>query len=453
MNKKRGLVLLICLLLVAVTALGAVIAGKARAQIPTITAFTEAQTGEEEEEPETEKSKIKINYSRLAASLTEVQGREFNSRMLERVDPAVLSELEDAAKLGNIGDLRFRQITGYTMNAFLDKYGTMTSRDMGDNGTDTFTLGFTGDINFTETGYVMTHAYNMPNGVLDCIDETFQNEMKSADIMLINNEFPYSERGQRQVDKKYTFRAKPSHVKYLSAMGVDIVSLANNHVYDYGYDCFVDTLSTLRNEGIAYVGAGMTASEANAPVTFLVNGYKVAYIACSGVEDPIKTPVATETSCGVMGSYDNGEAVRIAVEEAAKTSDYVIVFPHWGFENTTVLTNAQHTNSRKWIDAGASAVIGCHAHILQGMDYYKGAPVAYGLGNFWFNTRDVYTVLYKLNISGSGIECQIVPGRQAYSETRYISDPASQRTLYDKIISWSPNNNIAISDDGIITEK
>ena len=373
--------------------------------------------------------------------------------MLERAGALTSSVLREELDAGTLSQERFKEITGYTLNAFTDKYGSMKSRDMGDNGKDTFTLGFTGDVNFTETGYVMTHAYNMPGCVMDCIDETFQSEMRSADIMLINNEFPYTDRGTRQVDKKYTFRAKPENVKYLNELGVDIVSLANNHTYDYGYESFVDTISTLRNAGITYVGAGMTASEANAPVTMLMNGYKIAYIACSGVEDPIKTPVATETSCGIMGSYDNGEAVRIAVEEARAESDYVIVYPHWGFENTTQLTSAQNSNSRKWIDAGADAVIGNHAHILQGMDYYKGVPIAYGLGNFWFNTRDVYTLLYKLNISPSGIEVQIVPGRQAHSETFYLDSESERRSLYNKIISWSPNDNISISDNGIVTEK
>ncbi|MBR0113130.1 MAG: CapA family protein [Clostridia bacterium] len=452
MNRKTATALVICLALIAFSALSFTLVKTLRTQVPVLGSYYPSGS-EEEEETQTKAEKIKINYQRLAYDLTQSGGVGVSSLMLERAGAQTCAVLEEEVKGGEISPDRFRQITGYTPFAFADKYGTMVSRDMGDNGKETFTLGFTGDINFTETGYVMTHAYNMPGCVMDCIDETFQNEMRSADIMFINNEFPYSDRGTRQVDKKYTFRAKPENVKYLNELGVDIVSLANNHTYDYGYESFVDTLETLRNADILYVGAGMTASEANAPVSLLINGYKVSYIACSGVEYPVKTPVATETSCGIMGSYDNGEKTKEAVEKAREDSDYVIVFPHWGFENTTQLTSAQISNSRKWIDAGADAVIGCHAHILQGMDYYKGVPVAYGLGNFWFNTRDVYTVLYKLVVSGSGIEVRIVPGRQAHSETFYLESESERRSLYNSIISWSPNNNISISDEGIITEK
>ena len=408
-----------------------------------------AETKAEKEEDDKMPSERKIRI--LAANLSEKSGNEITEEMLNKLDSDVLFSIlenKDSITLENWHDY-----TGYTINAFMDALGTGESIDKGNNGKDYFELGFTGDINFTETGYVMTHAKYMENGVLDCIDETFQNEMKSVDIMLINNEFPYTDRGTPTSGKKYTFHASPSYVHYLNDMGVDIVSLANNHTYDYGYESFVDTIATLNNANIPFVGAGMNIDEASKPVTFIINGYKVAYLASSGVESPIKTPVATEDSEGIMGSYDGGELLCEKIREAKKSCDIVIVYPHWGMENTTALTNAQKTNARKYIDAGATAVIGNHSHCLQGMEFYNGAPIIYSLGNFWFNTRDVYTGLLKLKFTGSDMEMTLVPGRQANSETHYLEDESERLSLYRKIESWEPYNKITIDDNGVIRER
>lgn len=420
--------------------------------IPNENNTTAAQTGESK----AEKKAFSFDYDKLSSVLTVSQGLEITPEMLKAGvdDKETLKTLLEESEQGEIPDTRFIELTGYTACAFADVYGEKQSRDMGNNGKDSFTLGFTGDITFDEESYyVMIHALEKPNKVLDCIDETFQTEMKNADIMLINNEFPYTDRGEPTPGKKYTFRGRPEFVKYLNDMGVDIVSLANNHVSDYGPVSFTDTIDTLNKADIVYVGAGMNAEEANAPKTFIINGYKVGYIACSGVEYPIKTPVAGENSYGVMGSYDDGKTVTKAIRLAKRTCDYVIVFPHWGYENTTELSGAQIANSRAWIDAGADAIIGNHSHCLQGMDYYNGKYIAYSLGNFWFNARRLYTGLLKLEISEKGITPILVPGLQANRETHYISDKAEQRKLYNAVEGYPTKNGVKIDDSGVISPR
>ncbi|MBR4452196.1 MAG: CapA family protein [Clostridia bacterium] len=446
--KKRDILITIFALLIAIVVLSGVIILKANQQLPTIL----DSDGSEAAESQAAKIVPGIDYEKLSAALTALEGREVTISFLQNIDGSELEALNAAVDSKEYGAKTFHDITGYTVNAYNDKFVTRQSKDMGNNGKDSFVLGFTGDINFTESGYVMTHANAMPGSVNDCIDETFRNEMKKADIMLINNEFPYTDRGSPTPGKKYTFRAKPENVKYLVENGVDLVSLANNHAYDYGYESFVDTIKTLNDAGIPYVGAGMNLEEAAKPATFLINGYKVAYLACCGVESPIKTPVATENSEGIMGSYDDGERMTQAIRKAKAESDYVIVYPHWGIENTTSLTNAQQVNSKKWIDAGADAVVGGHPHILQGFEFYKGAPVVYSLGNFWFNTRNIYTMLFKLTISADGIVSSIVPGRQEYSEVHYIADAAAQRKMYDELEGYPPYNKVRIYDNGVVTD-
>ncbi len=445
---KRLIACLIALL-IAITAVTTVLAVKYKKQ----SEIDEPAFESSETQTQAVTKAKTFDYKTLSLSLTRMPDREVSEELLKNFDAGIIEKLEAAVKSGEVSDEEWLKITGLTYKAAKDKFITHSSIDMGDNGKDFFELGFTGDINFTNSGYVMTHARTKPNGVIDCIDETFRNEMLSVDILLVNNEFPYSDRGSPTPDKTYTFRADPETVGYMTNLGVDIVSLANNHAYDYGYDSFIDTISTLKKEGIPYVGAGMNKNEAAKPVTFLINGCKVGYVASSGVESPIYTPVATDTEAGIMGSYDNGKAMIEAIGKAKKECDIVIAYPHWGYENTTELTAAQKRLGKEFIDAGADAVVGNHSHCLQGIEFYNGSPIIYSLGNFWFNTKSVPTAMMKLKISGGGIQVSYIPGMQSGSETYFISDAADRRKLYDDIISWSPDKAINIDDNGVITPK
>lgn len=389
----------------------------------------------------------KAEPAETCAALSAALGVSITQEMFAALPPETQAALEDDP--APTAD-RFKALTQYSPNAFVDKFGGGKSKDMGFNGRQDFTLGFTGDINFTEGDYVMPHADDLPNGVLDCIDDTFRREMAAVDIMLINNEFPYTDRGSPTPGKRYTFRAKPKRVQALLDLGVDVVSLANNHTYDYGAVSFEDTITTLNNANLPFVGAGQNFAEASAPTTFLINGYKVGFLACSSVESPIQTPVAGENSPGIMGAYDSGEAMAAAIRRAKETCDYVIAYPHWGIERTTVLTDAQLTNGKKYIDAGACAVIGNHPHVLQGMEIYRGCPIAYSLGNFWFNALTQPTGMIRLRISADGVETVFIPGRQIHSEVHYMKDAADRRVLYDDIVSWSPAP-LRIDDDGVVT--
>lgn len=87
---------------------------------------------------------------------------------------------------------------------------------------------------------------------------------------MLNNEFSISDRGSAIPGKMYTFRAKPERVKILNELGADIVSLANNHVYDFGHEAFEDTIDIIRNAGITTVGGGRNSNEAEKVVYYVV---------------------------------------------------------------------------------------------------------------------------------------------------------------------------------------
>lgn len=304
---------------------------------------------------------------------------------------------------------------------------------------DTVTLGFAGDINLDENWTVMKHMRRRGEGISGCIDPELIRRMRQEDYMILNNEFAISDRGTPMEGKAYTFRAPAANVSILSRLGVDVVSLANNHVYDYGKNAFLDTLSGLKEGGIKYTGGGKNSREAKRPVYLKCKGRTIAVIAATRAEKYIMTPEAGKTSPGVFRTYDDTEYVR-AIRKAKKRADYVIAFVHWGTEYSTKLEAAQKEQARDYIDAGADAVVGAHTHCLQGVGYYKGKPVFYSLGNFWFNEKTLYTTLLQLNILPDGkIEAQMLPCLQANRETRILKGKRRVKKFINYVNNISTN--------------
>ena len=123
-------------------------------------------------------------------------------------------------------------------------------------------------------------------------------------------------------------------------MGVDIVKLANNHVYDYGREAMEDTMDTLSDAGIAYIGAGHNLEEAMKPVYVELDGKTVAFVAASRAEKNRKTPQATEDSPGILLCYDT-ELLLETIAEADANADFVIAYVHWGTEYSYDLEEEQ----------------------------------------------------------------------------------------------------------------
>lgn len=323
-----------------------------------------------------------------------------------------------------------------------------------DSGAYDFTLCFAGDINFDENWTTTQYLNTCENGIKDCISPELINTMQQADIMWINNEFTYSDRGEPLPGKAYTFRANPDRVEILKELGVDIVGLANNHVYDYGAEALLDTMDTLDKAEIPYVGAGHDIKEATEPVYMEIQGKTIAFVAASRAEKNKMTPKATDTDPGILRCYDT-TLFDEEIKEADANADIVVALPHWGTEYSTELETVQLQTAHEYIDAGADAIIGAHTHCLQGFEYYKDVPIIYSLGNFWFNEKTLDTMLITLHCYGDNdeenMDVIITPALQANCTTQYVADEAKQRQLYDRLESISVNAQI--SDDGIITQE
>ena len=313
-------------------------------------------------------------------------------------------------------------------------------------------IAFAGDILFDTNYAIMSKVLQNGGDIAGGIAPDLINEMKSVDIMALNNEFPYSDRGTPTPEKQFTFRAKPAAVSYLGDMGVDLVSLANNHAYDYGEPALLDTLDVLREAGITYMGAGRNLEEARRPVYYIINNMKIAFVAATQIErlDNPDTKGATDTSAGVFRCW-NGENLLATVREAKENSDFVIVFLHWGTENTEAIDWAQEKQAPEVVEAGADLIIGAHPHCLQQIDMINGIPVVYSLGNFWFNSKTVDTGIIKIILDENGLKSlQFVPCLQSGCMTSLVQGEEKSRILnYMRELS----TGVQIDADGYIIRR
>nr|MCR5304242.1 CapA family protein [Lachnospiraceae bacterium] len=276
---------------------------------------------------------------------------------------------------------------------------------------DFVTFSFGGDILFDPHYAVMSTLRSSGGNVENVISHDLLEMMRQSDVTVLNNEFPYSNRGFPTEGKTYTFRAEPSSARYLLDMGVDLVTLANNHAYDHGEEALIDTFSALNDVGVTYIGAGMNLEEAVAAARYDIRGTKVSVLSATQIErlpNP-DTREATPTSPGVFRCMDNTKLLARISEEKA-LGYFVIVCIHWGTENEEEVDWLQQKQGPEMAEAGADLIIGCHPHILQPVARIGDTPVIYSLGNFWFNSKTLDTCLVQAKIrEGELLEVRMIP--------------------------------------------
>ena len=285
-------------------------------------------------------------------------------------------------------------------------------------------------------------------GISGILSETLRQEMLQADIAMINQEFPFSTRGTPMPDKQYTFRVNPAYIRAFADMGVDVVSLANNHALDYGTEALQDTFSTLEQAGIPYVGAGDTKERAAQP-TFIKCGERtVGFLAASRVIPVVSWNIENQQP-GLLCTYDSTALVE-AIEETRKNCDYLVVYVHWGIEHQKYPEEYQRSLAQAYIEAGADLVVGSHPHVPQGIEYYEGKPIIYSLGNFIFNPEMNGTYILKVLWQASGeTQLSVIPIDAVNSFTSEMQGEQSQEMLrYIEEISF----DVAIDVDGKVTD-
>lgn len=205
--------------------------------------------------------------------------------------------------------------------------------------------------------------------------------ISSFDISFANFENPVSTLG-KNVGSIYSFRAHPDALVGLRDASFDVVSFANNHVFDYGPTAFSDSIVQLEKVGIRISGAGNTKEEAHRGAMVNKNGIKVVFLSYS------------QFSSATQQSGDNGYAVaginpEEIVQDISKAresgADFVVASFHWGEEYQTKHNSFQERIAHVAVDAGADLVVGHHPHVIQDTEWYKDKFIAYSLGNFVFD--------------------------------------------------------------------
>ena len=280
------------------------------------------------------------------------------------------------------------------------------------------TLSFAGDVHFSE---LVLNNYDK-SGISSLVDDTLLSHMTNADLFMLNHEFVFSNRGEAMEDKTYTLRNDPEYVKILQELGTDLVTIANNHVLDFGREAFLDTLDTLEDAQIPYVGGGRDYGEASSPVIKTIGDQTFAFLSATRVS-PSADWYAGKNHPGVFQTYDSA-ALNKAIEEAESKVDHTIVYVHWGIERNELPEDYQRSLAKGYIDAGADLVIGAHPHVLQGFEYYKGVPIVYSLGNYLFGNRSDETVLLNATFETDGsLTLQMIPCKRSNGTLKVLENP------------------------------
>ena len=204
--------------------------------------------------------------------------------------------------------------------------------------------------------------------------------LRSADLTFGNLEGPISDRGHNQ-GSIYSFRADPRVIEGLVFAGMDVLSLANNHIWDWGRDALLDTISILEGVNVVPVGVGANYEQANEPALFNVGDAKIAVLAYTNL---LPESLEADTETPGLSDFDLGK-VEMIVNDLSEEGYLVVVSIHWGDEYEMLSNDSQKNIGRSLIDAGADLIVGHHPHVVQELEQYGNGWIAYSLGNFIFD--------------------------------------------------------------------
>ena len=376
---------------------------------------------------------------------------EFLDWIEETYGEYTLIKLENKLEENTYDKKIWHDLTGNSLIVLKDLYSNNKSDNIKiiNGNKEEITLSFIGDVSLADNFEIIPY-YDSRGGITGILSEEVIDNMQSSDLLIANNEFTISNRGEKMPNKLYTFRALPERVNIYKEMGVDLVTLANNHVYDFGQLAFLDTLEILKENDIPYIGAGQDINEAIKPYYFIINGYKIGFVNATRAEKYIMTPEASESSPGVLRTY-NPEKFKEVIKNTKSNSDYVIALIHWGKEDSHQLEQVQIDTGKEYIDSGADVLVGTHAHVLQGMEFYNDKLIAYNLGDFIFNRESKETGILNVKINSSGeLKYQFIPCYQHDYKTTLLKDEEKTITL-DNMEKWSVNAKF--NDNGDIEKK
>lgn len=277
--------------------------------------------------------------------------------------------------------------------------------------------------------------------------------LRESDIAVANLECAVSNRGTPEPDKEFTFRADPKVLNGAANAGVDVLTLANNHVLDFGREAMLDTINLIKEQNIGCTGAGTNEDEASTPAVLVSKGKKVAVLAFTRII-PRSDWIAGSDSPGLASGH-NYQQIMDRVKASEKEADISVVSMHWGYETEDIPDRNEIQLARALVDAGADIVVGHHPHVLQGIEIYKGRIIAYSLGNFIFTTpyqpkAGEGAILQVTAGPGGEYNARIIPTLISNGAARVLKGSDRQRVL-DRVNQLSGEFKTSVDNKGEIS--
>ena len=389
----------------------------------------------------------------------------------ENIDPNIYNEIYTYLKENDYEDSMWEKLCGYSIYALYDLANGFADNDnyIVKNTGDSFTISFAGDVSLDKRwnwSPLQIHAKNRDNLLASAFSEELGQKMITSDLFCVNLESPFVSENKSPVDGNYRHAASLEDIGVLGLLGIDMVNIANDRIYDYASAGFSDTLDALYDSSVLYIGGGSNVKDATSQRYLIAGGRKIAFIAASGLKEGNMPPEATNTTAGI--NYTGTSArINTMIADARNHSDYVVVYLDWGIGKDASITAEQSDLAHSFITEGADIIIGCRSTALQGIEYFNGKPIIYGIGNFWYETdsHDALFIELKFTRNDNSTETMqysdysfekepqiyCYPCRQVGASTSIVLGQPEGHSMIDRLVNMS-GNAINIADNGLLTK-
>lgn len=284
---------------------------------------------------------------------------------------------------------------------------------------DTLRLYAVGDLNL---GWNVASDYLL-KGNLRYPFDSVRDTLAGADILFGNLESPIAPLGQPFVHTgSPVFSAPPVAADALVRAGFDVVSTANNHAWDAGLPGVLETVKQLDRVGLPHTGTGRTLADAHRPAIVERKGWRVAFFAVTRAYNPAPRRFYSHVGSHYIAYADSAwlyPAIRGI--KASGAADFVVVSIHAGTELSDGPDDALRDFLEGAVDAGADLCLGHHPHVLQPLEWYRGKPIAYSLGNFIFKQGDpltAYSGVFTFTVAPDGrVMVDVIPVHSGFQAT------------------------------------
>lgn len=272
-------------------------------------------------------------------------------------------------------------------------------------------------------------------GDYDTIFGEYLPIIRENDIAITNLESPLTSSEIAGTKTGPAIKASPKTAETLKYAGFNMVTLANNHIMDYGVEGIKETINTLRDSDIDIIGAGMSYTEASKTIYKEVDNNRIAFINIA--ENEWSTTFDSTPGANPLNPVEN----YYAIIEAKRSSDFVFLILHGGNEMHNLPSVRMRNTCRFFVDAGASAVVCHHSHCPSGFEMYNNAPIFYSLGNFLFDSKDRKPESWYLGygvqfvISDKELKFFIKPYKQNDDKVGISLLNESEKDRFNKLIS------------------